>query len=205
VTDREPIIRELPFGFTWVQREAMARASHALVDEGRVWLVDPVDAPGVLERARELGEIAGVIQLLDRHERDAPALCKSLAVPHLRLPEELPGTPFEVVPVLGLRMWTERALWWPAQRTLVVAEAVGTSPWFTAGSDPVGVHAMLRLTPPRALRGFAPEHLLVGHGEPVSGDDARHGLRRALGRARRDVPRWLAGLPGRIRAQRQTA
>jgi hypothetical protein len=200
VTDSPPTVLELPFGFTWVQDEPMARASHALVDEGRVWLVDPVDSPGVVERAQALGEIAGVIQLLDRHNRDCAAMAARLGVPHLRLPDELPGTPFEVVGVVSWRKWVEKALWWPARRTLVVSEAVGTTPWFTVGSDPVGVHAMLRPVPPKALRGFAPEHLLVGHGRGVEGDAASDGLRRALEGARRDTPKWLLGLPKLLRS-----
>ena len=194
------IFRELPFGFSWIQDEAMARASHALADDGRVWLVDPVDADGAVERAQGLGRVTAVVQLLDRHQRDAQAVAARLGVPHLRLPEAMPDTPFEVVRVLDWSKWTERALWWPARRTLVVAEALGTSPWFVAGDDPVGVHAMLRPLPPRRqLAGFAPEHLLVGHGAPVEGEAARNGPRRALDGARRDLPRWLLGLPRVLR------
>ena len=191
--------RELPFGFTWIEDDVVARASHALAHDGRVWLVDPVDSPGAVERARSLGDVAAVVQLLDRHERDAPAVAARLGVPHLRLPGALPGTPFEVVPVLDWPKWVERALWWPARRTLVVAEAVGTTPWFTVGDDPLGVHVFLRPVPPRRLAGFAPDHLLVGHGPPVAGDAARDGLRRALLRARRDLARWLLGLPKLLR------
>jgi hypothetical protein len=190
---------ELPFGFSWVQDELMARASQALAAGGRVWLVDPVDSPGAVERAASLGEIAGVIQLVDRHDRDAAAIAARLGVPHLRLPDDLPGSPFEVVRVLQWPKWVERALWWPAQRTLVVGEAIGTTPWFTVRDEPLGVHAFLRPLPPKALRDFAPEHLLVGHGASVHGDAARHGLRRALKRARRDAPRWLAELPKVLR------
>jgi hypothetical protein len=205
VSDRPPTVLELPFGFTWVQEEPMARASHALADGGRVWLVDPVDAPGMVQRAQGLGEVAAVVQLLDRHNRDCAAIAQRLGVAHLRLPDAVPGSPFEVVPVVGMRWWTEKALWWPAQRTLVVSEALGTTPWFTVGSDPLGVHVMLRALPPKVLRGFAPDRVLVGHGRGVEGDAARTGVRRALERARRDVPRWLAGLPKLLRAQRQTA
>jgi hypothetical protein len=190
---------ELPFGVSWVQDELMARASHALSDAGRVWLVDPVDSPGAVERAQALGAVAGVVQLVDRHNRDGAAIAARLGVPHMRLPDELPGSPFEVVRVLQWPMWVERALWWPAQRTLVVGEAVGTTPWFTVRDEPLGVHVFLRPLPPKALRGFAPEHLLVCHGANVHGDDARTGLRRALDRARRDLPRWLAELPKVLR------
>jgi hypothetical protein len=205
VTDRPPTVLELPFGFTWVQDEPMARASHALADGGRVWLIDPVDAPGMVQRAQGLGDVAAVVQLLDRHNRDCAAIAQRLGVAHLRLPDEIPGSPFEVVGVVALRWWTEKALWWPAQRTLVVSEALGTTPWFTVGADPLGVHVMLRPAPPKVLRGFSPDRVLVGHGPGVEGDAARNGVRRALGSARRDLPRWLAGLPKLLRAQRQTA
>jgi hypothetical protein len=193
---------ELPTGLTWIQDEAMARASHALVDDGRVWLVDPVDSPGAVERAQGLGEVAAVVQLLDRHERDGAAIASRLGVPHLRMPDELPGTPFEPVLVVDWPKWVERALWWPARRTLVVAEAVGTTAWYTAGDDPLGVHLFMRPLPPRRLAAFAPDHLLVGHGAPVSGEAARDGLRRALMSARRDLPRVLLGLPRLLREMR---
>ena len=48
---------ETDFGFGWIasEPELLQRASHALAVEGRVWLVDPVDGPGIEERVRELG------------------------------------------------------------------------------------------------------------------------------------------------------
>jgi hypothetical protein len=180
----------------------MGRAAHALADGGRVWLVDPFDEPGVIDRAQALGEVAGVVQLLDRHNRDCEAIAARLGVPHLRLPDEVPDSPFEVVGVIEWPKWSEKALWWPAQRTLVVAEALGTTEFFTVGDDAVGVHAMVRPKPPKVLGGFSPEHLLVGHGAPVSGDAARNGPRRALDGARRDVPRLLAKLPKLLRGNR---
>lgn len=183
-------------GLTWVQDEPMLRASHALADEGRVWLVDPVDSPGAVQRAQGLGAVAAVVQLLDRHNRDCEAIAERLGVPHLCVPGALPDSPLEVVPVVHWPKWAENALWWPARRTLVVAEAVGTAPFFTLEDAPVGVHLMLRPVPPRtALGGFAPDELLVGHGPPVSGAEASDGLRHALGRARRDLPKVLTALP----------
>ena len=198
-----PAIQELPFGFTWVQDEPMARASHALVAVGRVWIVDPVDSPGAVQRAQGLGEVVAVVQLLDRHNRDCEAIASRLGVPRLTVPDAVPDSPFEVVRVVHWPKWAENALWWPAQRALVVAEAVGTAPLFTLGKGPVGVHAMLRPVPPRkALGGFAPDHLLVGHGPTVDGDASRDGLRRALDGARRDLPRLFVELPKVLRSAR---
>src|SRR5689334_21316721 len=103
---------EQPFGLTWVLDEPMQRASHALADGGRVWLVDPVDVPEALDRVSALGTPAGVLQLLDRHNRDAAQIAGRLGVPHLRLPDAVPDSPFEMVKVIDVPGWHERALWW---------------------------------------------------------------------------------------------
>lgn len=182
-------------GFGWVAEEAMARASHALAADGRVWLVDPLDWPEAIERARSLGEPAGVIQLLDRHNRDCAALAERLEIPHHATPDELPGSPFELIPIVHRKRWQERALWWPGARTLVVADALGTNPFFTGGKAPVGVHPLLRLTPPRRLADYAAEHLLTGHGEGLHGPDTAEAVSRALSESRRRLPGVLARLP----------
>jgi hypothetical protein len=194
--------QELPFALTWSEDAAMGRSAHALVHEDRVWLVDPFDEPDAVQRAQALGTPAAVIQLLDRHNRDGAAIAERLGVPLLVLPEAVPDSPFEVLKVLDVPGWHEKALWWPAQRVLVVAEAVGTGDFFTARLSPVAVHPMLKAFPPGALRDLAPEHLLVGHGPRVDGEDARTGLPEALARSRKDLPRWLLRLPGLIRGAR---
>jgi hypothetical protein len=188
-------LEELPFGLSWTVREAMARTSHALADGGRVWLIDPIEVPEALERVRALGAPAAVVQLLDRHDRDCAAVAARLGVPHVRLPDALPGSPFEVLAPVDVPGWRERALWWPARRALVVAEVVGTGPFYTAGRRSAGMHLFLRPRPPRGLRAFTPEHLLVGHGPGLHGPEAATGLRDAYARSRRDLPRVLAGLP----------
>src|SRR5947208_2130818 len=106
----------------------MQRASHAVALDGRVWVIDPVAAERTLERARELGDPAGVVQLLDRHGRDCRAVAEHLGVPRYEVPDRLPaGAAFEVLPLLRRRWWHEVALWYPEQWTLVCAEAVGTA------------------------------------------------------------------------------
>ena len=186
-------LHEHDLGLTWIAAEMMERTSHALVDDGRVWLVDPVDEPEALERVAALGEPAGVLQLLDRHNRDCAALAARLGVEHVRLPERLPGAPFAPFPVVSVPRWREVGLWWPARKALVVTEALGTSELFTGGDRAVGVHLMLRLLPPRRLGGYAPEHLLVGHGPPIHGPVAASGVAEALSRSLRDVPHVLTG------------
>jgi hypothetical protein len=186
---------EYPFGCSWVIDEPMTRTSHALVADGRVWLVDPVDLPEAMERAAALGEPAGVLQLLDRHNRDCAVVARRLGVPHLNVPDDVPGSPFEAIGVLRLRGWHETALWWPEQRALVVAEIVGTNDLYTGGAHAVGVHLFLRAWPPSGLRGMRPEHLLVGHGVGVHGPAATAELERAFARTRHDLPRVLLSLP----------
>ena len=185
-------------GFSWVAEEPLMRTSHALAAAGQVWLVDPVDWPEAIEKAATLGRIVGVLQLLDRHNRDSAAIAHRLAVPSLKVPEMLPGTPFDVIEIKRWRRWQEIALWWPEPRILVVAEALGTSPFFPIGNDRVGVHGLLKLTPPRVLSSYEPEHLLVGHGEGVHGPEATAAVRAALSRSRLSVARWGLALPHRI-------
>jgi hypothetical protein len=187
---------EHDLGLTWVVDEPMQRASHALAAGGGVWLVDPVDVAEALDRAVGLGRPAGVLQLLDRHPRACAALAARLGVPHLRLPDAVPGSPFEVVTVVDLPKWREKALWWPGPDALVVAETVGTGPMY---ATPAGIHLFLRVLPPGALRRYEPRHLLVGHGRPVHGDAAAPALATAYRRARRDLPRTLARLPFAMR------
>ena len=190
---------EQPHSLSWVLDEPMRRTSHALVADGRVWLVDPVDVDEAMGRVAQLGEPAGVLQLLDRHNRDNAAIAQRLGVPYLRLPHSVPGSPFEVVQVIGVPKWREIALWWAAERTLVVAEVVGTGPFFTGGDPPAGIHLLLRLRPPGVLRRFEPEHLLVGHGAGVHGDAAAPALEEAIARSRRDLPLALLKMPTALR------
>jgi hypothetical protein len=183
-----------PDGFSWIVDEPMTRTSHALAADGQVWLVDPVDWPEGLERVHGLGEFAAVIQLLDRHTRDCATLAEQLGVPLHVAPDEVAGSPFELVAVMRLKRWQERALWWPATRTLVTADALGTNAFATGGKRAVGVHLFLRLTPPKQLAAYDAERLLVGHGEAVW-TDAAAAVRDAIRRSRRDLPRVLVRLP----------
>lgn len=186
---------ELEFAFGWqVDDEPMRRTSHALLAGGDVWLVDPVAWPEAEERARGLGRPRGVLQLLDRHTRDCIAVAERFGVPHHVVPSgTVDGAPFEFLPVLQNRLWQEVALWWPEQRTLVCADAVGTVAYFRAPGERLGLHPFLRLRPPRALRRVYPEHVLTGHGEGVH-EDASAALHEALRTSRRRLPAALGRL-----------
>jgi hypothetical protein len=188
---------ETEFGFGWIAPEPrlLQRASHALADGGRVWLVDPVAVDGLDERVRALGEPVGVVQLLDRHGRDGVLLAGRYGVPLHNAPRAgVPGAPFETLRAVDLPGWREAGIWWPERRLLLVADALGTAPYFLGPGERLAVHPFLRLLPPRALDRLAPEHVLCGHGEGIHGGDASILLHEALRGSRRGIPNWLGGL-----------
>jgi hypothetical protein len=182
---------EFEGGFGWIAAEFMQRCSHALVVDGRVWVIDPVDGDGVEDRIRAAGAPAGVIQLLDRHNRDCAALATRLGVRHHLVPQGSLG-PFACISIKNSRSWKEVALWWPDRRVLVCADALGTAPAYRAGKERLAVHPLLRLRPPRRqLEKLDPHLILCGHGEGVL-EDAGAALREALSTSRRRIPGQLA-------------
>lgn len=181
------MIVEHAAGLTWVERTAMQRAAHALLDGDRVWLVDPFEDIVALEQAETLGPIAGILQLLDRHERDSSAIGARLGVPVLRLPDAIPGSVFTVLRPVNLPRWRERALFDAQNGTLVVAETLGTVGYFRLGLGEIGVHPFVRpFGVPDVLRRRQPRLLLCGHGIPVERDVAA-GIEQAANDARRDL------------------
>lgn len=197
-------------GISWtLADDTMHRTSHALVTDAGVWVIDPVDAPGLDEELEQLGEVVGVTLLLDRHKRDTEmlarrydvpvslpaqlsAVAKELTADTERYTDTLPGTTYRTVPLTTNRLWREVSLFDAESRTLVVPEAVGTNDLFTTGGERLGVHPALRLFPPRERLGsLEPDQILVGHGPGVF-DDATGALRAGLRDSRRNAPRLYA-------------
>jgi hypothetical protein len=190
-------------GFGWIADEFMERCSHALVDDGRVWAIDPVDGDGVENRIRAAGTPAGVLQLLDRHNRDCAALAARLGVRHHVVPQGSLG-PFACIAVKNSRSWDEVALWWPDRRVLVCADVTGTAPYYRSGNERLAVHPLLRLRPPRRQLGaLQPDVILCGHGEGVL-EDADAALREALSTSRLRIPGQVASALRAWRAKRPT-
>lgn len=195
--------------------ETMQRASHALATDDGVWIVDPVDAPGVDDLVADLGEVAGVAVLLDRHARDAGTIASrhdvsvslpswmtgvasSLDAPVERVGEGLGNGGYELRRVVDNRAWQEAVLYGEADGTLYVPEVLGTSAYFRAGDEPLGVHPMLRLTPPTGLAELSIDRLLVGHGVGIF-DDPETAVETAVETSRRRAPRaYLEALRGVI-------
>jgi hypothetical protein len=217
VTDR--MMRVFPVddagSFAWIAHpdERMQRASSAVVTSIGTLVIDPVDCGSLDDALSRLGPVAGVVQLLDRHNRDVAAVAARLSVPVLvpgalagrGEPLAIPGVQERVV--LAMPGWKEAALWFPERGLLVCAEAIGTAPYYRArDTDVLGVHPFLRMRPPMgALSGVAPSVIVVGHGPPVV-DDAASALVAALRQSRRDLPRaWLRGARLIIRRTVRTA
>ena len=199
--------------FAWIAHpdESMQRASSAVVTSIGTLVIDPVDFGGLDDALSRLSPVAGIVQLLDRHNRDVAAVAARLSVPVL-VPGPLAGRG-EPLAISGVQErvvlakpgWNEAALWFPERRLLVCAEAIGTAPYYLArDTDVLGVHPFLRVRPPiRALSGIAPSVIAVGHGPPVV-DDAASALVAALRRSRRDLPRaWLRGARLIVRRKRR--
>lgn len=174
------LVDEFDGGYGWIADEFMERCSHALVVGGDVWLIDPLED----ELAVRDGAPVGVIQLLDRHNRDCAEIAGRFGIPHHVVPEKRLG-PFEFLPVRDKRRWREVALWWEEHRVLVCADALGTAAYFRAGDERLAVHPFLRLRPPRLA--VEPRVILCGHGRGIL-DAAGAALREALSTSRRRIP-----------------
>jgi hypothetical protein len=191
---------EFDGGFGWTVDEFMQRTSHAVVVDSKVWLIDPLLGDGVEARIQAAGEPAGVIQLLDRHNRNCAELAAKLEIPHHVVPEGV--GPFEFRRIRRNRRWKEVALWWPRGRVLAFGDALGTADYFRGRGERLGVHPLLRLRPPRRpLAGISPAVILCGHGEGIL-DGADRTLVEALSSSRRRIPSQIASAVRAWRAHR---
>jgi glyoxylase-like metal-dependent hydrolase (beta-lactamase superfamily II) len=194
---------EFDGGFGWIAEEFMQRCSHVLLEDGRVWVIDPVDGDGVEERIRAAGTPAGVIQLLDRHNRDCATLAARLGVRHHVVPQGSLG-PFACIAIRNSHSWNEVALWWADPSVLVCADVLGTARYYKAGNERLAVHPLLRVRPPRQQLGaLQPDAILCGHGEGVL-ENAGAALREALSTSRRRIPGQFASAVRAWRASRSS-
>lgn len=191
-------VSEWSGGFSWIANpeEDAERASHALATDAGVWVIDPVDADGLDDALGELGDVAGVAVLQDRHTRDAAAVARrhdvAVSVPEgMALTREkldadadatgsaLAGSTYEVRELRLDDEWEEAVLWNDERETLLVPETLGTLPAFRDGGDALGVHPAVEESP-QELAEWDPDHVLVGHGTSIH-EDATAALTAALG------------------------
>ncbi|EMA44098.1 hypothetical protein [Halococcus saccharolyticus] len=205
-TECRPIGRwENGVGWLAHPHENGQRASHAIRGDDGVWIIDPLDAPGVDDLLEAVGEIAGVAVLSDYHARGASAIAErhgvSVHVPRWldraaaridapveRFAWSLGDSGFVVQRYAPFPGWNEAIAYRESDRTLYVPEALGTAPLFTVGAEWLGIYLLCRALPPRNLLvDLEPERVLVGHGEGIF-DDAAAALSDALDGARRRFP-----------------
>lgn len=204
------LIDEWDRGFGWLAHpdEPGMRASHAfLFDEG-VWIVDPLDAPGIDDHIAELGEVVGVAVCSSMHARDADIFSKRYDVPvnipegmgrisdrldaHItRYADKFPDGGVTVIPRNPFPGFDEANLYHEPTRTLYIGDSLGTTPWHTIGEETIGAQAILRLVPPKGLLGIAPDRIFCGHGSGIDADAAR-ALEDTVVAGRKRVPLAIA-------------
>lgn len=198
-------------GFSWLAHpsETGQRTSHTVVgtDDG-VWVIDPLDAPGINEEIAALGDVRGVFVCSNYHVRDAerfatrydvPVYCPSWlsrAVSKLNAPID-PGTNtigtsgFELRRCRPFPGWSEAVAYREADKTLYVPDVLGTSPLFTVDEEKIGMYLLCRFFPPQAVfDDLSPRQILVGHGAGIF-ENASAALKTALDGARRRLPAAL--------------
>jgi hypothetical protein len=198
-------------GIGWLAHpdEDGMRASHALVgDNGDVWVIDPLDAPGIDDELATLGDVAGVVLLSNYHARDADIFATRHNVPVFvprwlsrgagpigshctSVSEAIGSSGFRLRQCAPLPWWSEAIAYHEATGTLYVPDVLGTAPLFTVGDERLGMYLLCRLVPPRGVfEDLSPDRILVGHGTGLF-DNATSALRDAVATARQRFPRAL--------------
>lgn len=199
--DEVTVVYRWENGMTWMahREPQMQRASHALLDDDDIWLVDPLDAGGLDEELDALGTVAGIVVLDSQHGRHADRLAVrhdvAIHVPTC-LPEdthavsdfdtpveffddELADTGFELVwERVSEPIWYEGVLYHPERRTLVIPDTLMTA-HLTVQIGRLEVVPFWRFWPPTDLADLNVERILVGHGDPVT-DNAQTALEEAV-------------------------
>ncbi|MFC6875402.1 MBL fold metallo-hydrolase [Halobellus marinus] len=149
-------------GIGWLAHpnETGRRTSHAVVGaDGGVWVIDPLDAPGIDEELSALGNVRGVLVCSNYHVRDAdrfaarhdvPVYCPSWlsrAVSKLDSPTDSEtdtvGTSgFELRRCRPFPGWSEVVAYRESDETLYVPDVLGTTPLFTVGAERLGMYLL---------------------------------------------------------------
>ena len=194
---------EWKHGFGWIAKpeEKMQRTSHALVENGDVYLVDPLDAENLDQKIDEYGDVEGIILLFDRHERDSVNLAEKYGCPIFvsecfersldaevkEISDNVPGTDWEIHQVIDSMTGKEAALYNTENKTLIVADALGTTNHMRGRGEKLGMNPLYRLRPPVKLLEFEPERIFCGHGEGIQ-ENASEMMKETLENGRLKAP-----------------
>jgi hypothetical protein len=188
--------------------EVGERASHAIKGDDGVWLIDPVDGPGVDELVAELGDVVGIAVLSNHHARDAGRIAtRHGATVHIpqwmgRVPDRVDApvrrdeailgeSGFDTIRVEPLSLYQGAILYRESDGTLIVPDLLSSGSGYPVGDERIGLMLGLRPFPPKQLfEGCDPDRILFGHGRGVF-EDAGMALEEALTGARRRFPRAL--------------
>ena len=212
------LIDEWDRGFGWFahSEEEGMRASHAFMFDDGVWIVDPLDSPGIDEHITRLGEVVGVTVCSSMHARDADIFAKRYDIP-VYIPEGMGRVSdrlnaeiirYQDFPARGVMVvhrnpfpgFDEGNLYHEPTRTLYIGDSLGTTPWHTIEQETIGAQAILRLFPPKGLLGVTPERIFFGHGMGID-TDAGSVLKDTVTAGRKRAPRaFVSNLPPAIRA-----
>jgi hypothetical protein len=197
-------------GVGWIAHpdEDGERASHALKTDDGIWVIDPVDAPGIDELLGEMGDVAGVAVLSSHHARDAgpiatrhdvavhipqwmDRIAERVDAPIKREKRVLGDLGFNTYPVEPLSVYQGAIAYRDADGTLIVPDLLSSGSAYPVGDERIGVMLGVRPFPPRnTFEGLEPERILFGHGEGVF-EDATAALDDALATARKRYPQAL--------------
>lgn len=210
-------------GLGWLAHpdEEGRRASHAVRDaDGDVWLLDPLDVPGIDDVIADLagpdGSVEGVVVCSDYHARDADVFADRYGVavsipmfvdrsaaridaPVERFADAIAG--FTVRRVRPMHAWNEAIAYRERDGTLYVPDFLSPVAKFTVGDERIGLPTASRLFPPSEhFEDVEPERIVFGHGTGIF-EDANAALSDCLEGARSRFPRALvSNLPGELRA-----
>ena len=122
-----------------------------------------------------------------------------LGVPHLRVPDAVPGSPFEVVKVLDVPGWHEVALWWPERRGAGRGRDGRHERRLPVGAGRAG-HALPAAAAAARRAARVPARAPARRPRRgVHGPDAAEALEDAYARSRRDLPRFAERLPAMVK------
>ena len=203
------IVDEFEAGFGWIAHpdEAGQRASHVIIGKDGAWILDPVDAVGIVDRIEDLGPVAGVAVCSSWHARDAGMMASRFDVPvavpswlsrvrsRIEAPvldygDTFPDAAFTLHPRRRIPRFEEAILYHEPTATLYVPDSLGTTPHHALPDEVIAPPLTYRFAPPTQLGHLSPDRILVGHGIGIH-EYATQALRSGLESSRRRFPQAL--------------